>query len=80
MLFSAAWALCGLTTSRLAVEKARRNIAYKQPVRQPALFLAPRRADAADWTRLPIPARFLGPRPVDDPAARPFRTRRESRP
>jgi len=29
--------LCELTTSRLAVEEARRNIARKRPVRQPAL-------------------------------------------
>lgn len=52
ILFSAAWTdgagaallfdlaeagFCELTTSRLAVEEARRNIARKRPVRQPAL-------------------------------------------
>jgi len=52
ILFSAAWkdgadaallfelaasGFCELTTSRLAVEEARRNIARKRPARQPAL-------------------------------------------
>lgn len=52
ILFSAAWkegadavllfelaaaGFCELTTSRLAVEEARRNIAHKRPARQPAL-------------------------------------------